>query len=87
MATPNSSYAAQMHALTPGALGPYLDEFTAELANNGYAQLTISEYAASIAHFGGWLERQRKHLRYVCIRLPVVGLFCGKAYAHSTVFT
>lgn len=59
VATLNSSYAAQVHALTPGALGPYLDEFTSELAHNGYALLTISGYAASIAHFGGWLERRR----------------------------
>ena len=56
MATPNSFFAAQVHALNPGALGPYIDEFASVLQGIGYAQLTISGYAASIAHFGGWLE-------------------------------
>ncbi|MEZ2312005.1 tyrosine-type recombinase/integrase [Paraburkholderia sp. RCC_158] len=74
MAALNNSYAAQMHALTPGALGPYLDEFASELACKGYAPLTISGYAASIAHFGGWLERHR-------IAVEAIDDQCIKAFA------
>lgn len=74
MAALNNSYATHMHALTPGALGSYLDEFTSELARKGYAPLTISGYAASIAHFGGWLERHH-------IAVEAIDDQCVKAFA------
>jgi integrase/recombinase XerD len=74
MAALNNSYAAQMHALTPGALGSYLDEFASELARKGYTPLTISGYAASIAHFGGWLERHH-------IAVEAIDDQCVKAFA------
>ena len=47
------------HFLKPGYLAPYLDDFAAELARQGYTSLTIGSYRQSIAHFGTWLQNQR----------------------------
>lgn len=41
--------------LDPGPLSPWIDQFAADLAAQGYTQLTIEACAASARHFAAWL--------------------------------
>jgi integrase/recombinase XerD len=41
-----------------GRVNPYLDDFTAELADSGYARLSIYAYVFAVVHFDEWLQRQ-----------------------------
>jgi hypothetical protein len=44
--------------LKPYALAEHLDSFLENLALAGYCPLAISDYAASVSHFGTWLHRK-----------------------------
>jgi len=41
-----------------GRVNPYLDDFSAELAESGYTRLSIYAYEFAVVHFDEWLQRQ-----------------------------
>lgn len=51
--------------LLPCDMQPYMDSFTRDLSQQGYAILTIEGYYRSISHFSTWLYKQGVPLRDV----------------------
>ena len=65
--------ASALGHLKPYALAELLDLFLNDLALVGYCPLAISGYAASVSHFGTWL--QRKNIPLEDINNDVVSRF------------
>jgi integrase/recombinase XerD len=58
MAKSKSCSEFRCNGFNVGRARPYLDDFSAELADSGYTCLSIYAYVFAVVHFDEWLQRQ-----------------------------